>query len=114
MIFYELCENVWGGSPATEQINGGIESIELVPNADVSNSQGNTPIERDSSFNVVGETSFGVNTSSISVPDADTPLGLETLSSGDTLLDDEEEDTEESNGGSSDSMKGTVKQRRES
>ena len=54
----------------------------------------------------MGETSFGVNTSSISAPDADTPLGFETLSRGDTLLDDEEEDTEESNGGSSDSMKG--------
>ena len=31
MIFYELYERVWGGSPATEQIEGGIESSELVP-----------------------------------------------------------------------------------
>ena len=29
MIFYELCEKLWGGSPATEQIEGGIESTEL-------------------------------------------------------------------------------------
>ena len=29
MIYYELCEQVWGGSPATEQIDGGIETVEL-------------------------------------------------------------------------------------
>ena len=39
MIFYELCEKVWGGSPATEQIDGGIESLEF--NADVLNSRRN-------------------------------------------------------------------------
>lgn len=30
MIYYELCERVWGGSPATEQIQGGIETAELL------------------------------------------------------------------------------------
>jgi hypothetical protein len=29
MIYYELCERIWGGSPATEQIDGGIETVEL-------------------------------------------------------------------------------------
>ena len=29
LIFYELCEKVWGGSPATEQIEGGLETIDL-------------------------------------------------------------------------------------
>ena len=30
MIYYELCEKIWGGgSPATEQIDGGIETGEL-------------------------------------------------------------------------------------
>jgi len=29
MIYYELCERVWGGSPATEQIDAGIETVEL-------------------------------------------------------------------------------------
>ena len=29
MTYYELCEQVWGGSPATEQIDGGIETVEL-------------------------------------------------------------------------------------
>ena len=28
MIYYELCEKIWGGSPATEQIDGGIETVE--------------------------------------------------------------------------------------
>ena len=29
MIYYELCEKIWGGSPATEQIDGGVETVEL-------------------------------------------------------------------------------------
>ena len=29
MIYYELCEQVWGGNPATEQIDAGIETVEL-------------------------------------------------------------------------------------
>ena len=29
MIYYELCQQLWGGSPATEQISRGIESSEL-------------------------------------------------------------------------------------
>ena len=36
MIYYELCEKVWGSSPATEQIEGGLESVELVNNVDES------------------------------------------------------------------------------
>ena len=35
MLYYELCQNVWGGSPATEQIDGGIETVELVPDTDM-------------------------------------------------------------------------------
>ena len=35
MLYYELCQNVWGGSPATEQINGGIDTVELVPDVDM-------------------------------------------------------------------------------
>ena len=30
LIFYELCEKIWGGSPATTQIQGGVESTDLV------------------------------------------------------------------------------------
>ena len=29
MIFYELCKEIWGGSPATEQIGTGLESTDL-------------------------------------------------------------------------------------
>ena len=36
MIYYELCEKVWVGSPATEQIEGGLESVDLVNNVDES------------------------------------------------------------------------------
>ena len=31
MLYYELCEKIWGGSPATQQIEGGLESTEIVP-----------------------------------------------------------------------------------
>ncbi len=34
MIYYELCEKIWGCSPATEQIDGGIETVELIPEDD--------------------------------------------------------------------------------
>ena len=30
LIFNELCEKIWGGSPATTQIQGGVESTDLV------------------------------------------------------------------------------------
>ena len=29
LLYYELCEQVWGGSPATEQLEGGLESADL-------------------------------------------------------------------------------------
>ena len=30
LLYYELCERVWGGSPATQQIDGGLESGDIV------------------------------------------------------------------------------------
>ena len=35
MIYYELCESVWGGSPATTQIDNGIESSEIISQDDL-------------------------------------------------------------------------------
>ena len=29
MLYYELCERIWGGSPATEQIESGLESTDI-------------------------------------------------------------------------------------
>ena len=29
LLYYELCEKVWGGSPATNQIDGGVESTDI-------------------------------------------------------------------------------------
>ncbi len=29
MLYYEHCERIWGGSPATEQINAGLESTDI-------------------------------------------------------------------------------------
>ena len=30
LLYYELCEKVWGGSPATDQIDGGLESTDIL------------------------------------------------------------------------------------
>lgn len=30
MLYFELCQQIWGGSPATEQLDGGMESEDLV------------------------------------------------------------------------------------
>ena len=30
MLYFEMCQQIWGGSPATEQLDGGIESEDLV------------------------------------------------------------------------------------
>ena len=29
LLYFELCQSVWGGSPATEQIEGGVESVDI-------------------------------------------------------------------------------------
>jgi len=29
LLYYELCERIWGGSPATQQIDGGMESVDI-------------------------------------------------------------------------------------
>ena len=29
LLYFELCQSVWGGSPATEQIEGGVESADI-------------------------------------------------------------------------------------
>ena len=30
LLYYELCEKIWGSSPATEEIQTGLESTEIV------------------------------------------------------------------------------------
>ena len=29
LLYFELCQSIWGGSPATEQIEGGVESANI-------------------------------------------------------------------------------------
>ena len=35
MIYFEMCQKIWGGSPATEQIDGGVESLDLTEASEV-------------------------------------------------------------------------------
>ena len=105
MIFYELSV---GGSLTTQQIDGGNESLEF--NSDVLNSQGNarnlSQLSNVVYSSISGDTLLNEN--------SDTPLGDE--SGGNMFLDNDEENTElepESNKESGESMKRTMKQRRE-
>ena len=128
MLFYELCERVWGGSPATKQIKGGIESSELVPDvppalpqedatsaaryilssidretsssdANTPSTSGNLPVSRDISIRDSSLARSWIN------EEPDTPLGGES--------NDEEETEPESNTGDDDPMKKSVQQRRQ-
>ena len=36
-LYYELCAKIWGGSPATEQIGTGVETVDLIDFTPVSN-----------------------------------------------------------------------------
>ena len=29
MLYFEICQSIWGGSPATEQIENGLESTDV-------------------------------------------------------------------------------------
>ena len=29
LLYFEWCERIWGGSPATDQIQSGVESVDL-------------------------------------------------------------------------------------
>lgn len=51
LLFYELCERIWGGSPATEQIHSGLESGEPGPGMEESmlgHTQSGSTSENDS------------------------------------------------------------------
>ena len=39
LLYYELCEKIWGGLPATEEIQTGLESLEIVSNEGQSEDQ---------------------------------------------------------------------------
>ena len=56
IIYYELCEKIWGGSPATEQIEGGVETVELISEDGPTSSQSIISLG-DSSNNTPASTS---------------------------------------------------------
>ena len=128
MLFYELCERLWGGCPATEQIKGRIESSELVPgvpqalpqedatsaaryilssidretsssDANTPSTIGNLPVSKD-----ISNTDFSLAQSWIN-EEPDTPLGGES--------NDKEETEPKSNTGDDDPTKKSVQQRRQ-
>uniref|UniRef100_A0A1X7U5E6 Uncharacterized protein n=1 Tax=Amphimedon queenslandica TaxID=400682 RepID=A0A1X7U5E6_AMPQE len=55
MIYYELCEKLWGGSPATERTEEGMETVELIRstsdesnvNGDLATSDADVPVSDD-------------------------------------------------------------------
>ena len=92
MILYELCEKLWGGSPATEQIEGGIESTELAVHDFDSQEDTVAPIESISSSSATQETSSGMDsTSSGSDKNSDSPEPNDEMpSSGELPLEHNE------------------------
>ena len=50
MLYFELCERVWGGSPATEQISSGLETADLdddSANSSVNSTNSHSPATED-------------------------------------------------------------------
>ena len=66
MLYYELCQQLWAGSPATEQINVGFESTELASN-DVNLAVGDeSHAANESMFSATEDMSTGIDSSGLS------------------------------------------------
>ena len=66
MLYYELCQQLWAGSPATEQINVGFESTELASN-DVNLVVGDeSHAANESMFSATEDMSTGIDSSGLS------------------------------------------------
>ena len=95
MLYYELCEKVWGGSPATKQLETGLESTDLMVSCD---------------SEVTPPTS---NTSTTNSTDYDDPSGSGNLSSSDDD-DDDGSDSKQKNATTPVISPSTIKSRRQS
>lgn len=51
-VFYELCEEIWGGSPATHSIDNGIETGDLEEESSSSEVPANSPNSTDESLDL--------------------------------------------------------------
>ena len=90
LIFYELCEKIWGGSPATTQIQGGVESTDLVEDGSNNASTGTQEPQSEDQVEQTGD-----DTSSV-----------------DVNHDNQEGSSPEAGGRSNDSAESTTIQRR--
>ena len=96
LLYYELCEKVWGGSPATEQLETGLESTDLMVSCD---SEATPPTS---------------NTSTTNSTDYDDPSGSGNLSSSDDDDDDDGSDSKHKNATTPVISPSTIKSRRQS
>ena len=91
MIFHELCEKVWGGSPATEQIDGGVESVDLIINSPLTDPQEKKTYQHSSAD---GENSgVGVDNASCGDTSLDENVLRDTSLTGDASVNGETSDT---------------------
>ena len=93
MLYFELCEHIWGGSPVTEQIPSGVESQDIA--VDVDQDVGTS------------DTTVSVHGSSSSSDTASVPGSLNSS------LDDDTVATKEVDAATEEDSRATVKQRRE-
>ena len=61
LIFYELCEKIWGGSPATTQIQGGVESTDLVEDGSNNASTGTQEPQSEDQVEQTGDDTSSVD-----------------------------------------------------
>ena len=72
LLYYELCAQIWGGSPATEQLSFGIESVDVNASEDSksitespSSSKPPTPSVLQAQASETNRTSHGVTTATV-------------------------------------------------
>lgn len=61
LLYYERCEKIWGGSPATNQVEGGIQSTDLLESSDVT--EPGSPVELNTVSQPEEESSSSASTS---------------------------------------------------
>ena len=78
LLYYELCERIWGGSPATTQIEGGIETGDIDPvsasSSELDQEPSDSPVPRSSEAESLGthNSDEGEETTPLSEPQSST------------------------------------------
>ena len=106
MIYYELCEKIWGGSPATEQIDGGIETVEL-------NDDDSTMVTNNSSESTSSSTGGDITSNDADIGTSDTNSLSAHVSDEVRDNDEQQDETDQQDEAGTTDDNATIKKRRE-